>query len=189
MLAVWYFLSAVGAAAGVTLLAILTLRRPLAKLLSELCHSGRHGDFWATLACLCTFLASTASAMLHDGTLQGGPADPRALLLAAVLQCAMALVGVLVSLFVIAVLLFIAIRRFERPFRPRREVARALYPQPPIYPYGVMPPSPYPTGPPPPAPLAPAPPAPAPPAAPTTDPADTLARLRQQQEQPRPWRA
>jgi hypothetical protein len=116
MSAAGYFVAAVGVSAGLTILAVGVLLRPMSNVLTELCGSRRRGDFWVTLTCLCLLLAATAAATLPDSTLRRSLTETHALLLNAVLQCAAGLAGVLLSLLMLVGALVLFIRRFEERF-------------------------------------------------------------------------
>ena len=116
-MAISFFIAAIAVSCGMTVLALLVLRRPMSDLLAELCGNRRQGNFWVTLGSLCMMLSATVASTFPDNTLRQSNSDVQPLLLNAIMQCAFGLVGVLISLIVVVGALFAFIRRFEGRFR------------------------------------------------------------------------
>ena len=108
----------------IALFTVVLLRRPLSRLLRELCGGEPRSEFWVRSMAASMVLAATAASMFPTFTNHAQGETTRTLFLHTILQWLAGVGGLLASLIFISLVLVLHIRRFEaralvsRPAQP-----------------------------------------------------------------------
>jgi hypothetical protein len=113
MSAVYSFAIGMGFALAVSLITIVILRPHLSRLLEELCGTQARAGFWIVVSTLSIFLLGVLAGTVNGGYPSGENLSTPQLFFGLVTQLRACLIGLLVSLLVVAWLLLGFIRRFE----------------------------------------------------------------------------
>jgi hypothetical protein len=127
-------LAGIALAVLLSLAAVLVIRRSLGSVLADICRCRERGTFWATLSCLCIFIAGVFAGLPTVGTTE--LLEGRYPLLALTTQAKYCLLGLFGSLVVVSAVVLRFINRFPVPPRTLNEetwdqVRRELFGQAP----------------------------------------------------------